>query len=251
MYENGIGIECDVEKAIYWYKKAIDQEYSRAMLYLGILLTTNKKFLDYEQALKLLLKAEKLGEKEACYYIGEIYFSNNDLIKAINWYGKGAEAKDSNSQVKLGKLYETGLGVQMDTSKAFYWYNEAAMLNDDEAYFNLGRCYYLAIGTIKDQNLAIKYLKKASKEENGNSSYYLGIVFLEKENSNPNKAYNYFKLSIKQGSFKGYYGLAICYLKGIKVKKNIKKAAKNLYIALECGITDIYNLKEIIENNES
>lgn len=89
----------------------------------------------------------------------------------------------------------------------------------------------------------------SSKLENGEASYYLGLIYIENTivNSNYKKAYNYFKLSIKQESFSGYYGLAICYLEGINVKPNIKKAIKNLNISLDNGIKDIYNLKDKIE----
>lgn len=89
----------------------------------------------------------------------------------------------------------------------------------------------------------------SSKLENGEASYYLGLIYIENTivNSNYKKAYNYFKLSIKQESFSGYYGLAICYLEGINVKPNIKKAIKNLNIALDNGIKDIYNLKDKLE----
>ena len=49
-----------------------------------------------------------------------------DLEQAIDWYRKAADQQVVPAQVKLGLIYEEGLGAKKDLMEAARWYKKAA-----------------------------------------------------------------------------------------------------------------------------
>ncbi|MDE7083958.1 MAG: sel1 repeat family protein, partial [Clostridia bacterium] len=72
-YEDGVGVEIDVEKAAYWYKRAAEQGEERAQFNIAVC---------YENG---------LGVKK-------------DLEKAVKWYKKAAEQDDEDAEKALERL---------------------------------------------------------------------------------------------------------------------------------------------------
>jgi TPR repeat protein len=48
-----------------------------------------------------------------------------DYKQAINWYKKGAVAREPHAMNNLGAMYERGLSVKKDQEEAEYWYAKA------------------------------------------------------------------------------------------------------------------------------
>jgi uncharacterized protein len=95
MYEEGIGVTKDAERAVAFYRKAADQDYAEAQELLGI------KY------------ANGLGVPK-------------DMSQAVNWYRKAAEHGVADAQYDLGIMYEFGDGVPKDLVTAYMWVNLAA-----------------------------------------------------------------------------------------------------------------------------
>ena len=57
------------------------------------------------------------------YYNGDSV--PQDYKKAFAWCTKAAEQGDSESQYKLGRMYDRGVGVLQDQNKAHVWYSFA------------------------------------------------------------------------------------------------------------------------------
>lgn len=64
----------------------------------------------------------KLGDSEAQYELGKLYFNGRGVEKsyteAFKWYKKAAEKGLPESQYYLGKLYVTGRGVRQSYTEA-------------------------------------------------------------------------------------------------------------------------------------
>lgn len=95
MYENGLGVEQELEQAVFWYRKAAEQGYANAQYNLGCM---------YRDGLGI----------------------DQDYEQAIFWYRKEAEQGDAKSQYKLGLMYANGQLVNQDTTQAVYWFRKAA-----------------------------------------------------------------------------------------------------------------------------
>lgn len=93
LYENGLAVEKDVDKAITWYLRAA----AKGHLY-----------------------------SQCC--LGDLYLNGArpDPEQAVRWYLRAAEAGQAEAQFNLGRLYETGRGVEQNLKAAAEWYKKAA-----------------------------------------------------------------------------------------------------------------------------
>jgi TPR repeat protein len=94
-YENGLGVEVDYEKAVYWYEKSADQNHPQAQLALG----------------RMYHEAKGVPE---------------DFSKSAYWLKVAAEQGDRDIQYLLAICYEKGIGVLADSYLSTYWYTKAA-----------------------------------------------------------------------------------------------------------------------------
>ena len=144
-YQRGEGVPKDIQKAIYWYPKAINQENPKAMRNLGLLYKNGKEVpQDYQKALELFLRSAQLG---------------ND--GAMN---------------TLAIMYEDGLGVARDLDEAVKWYQKAADKGNTKAIYNLGLFYYNAEGAARDLEKTYAYWRKAADRGHEKAKEYLKEV---------------------------------------------------------------------------
>jgi hypothetical protein len=94
-YEEGEGVQKDLNKAAYWYGKSAEQGNANSQFCLA-----------------------------SCYSDGSGVEEN--LEKAVYWYKKSAEQGQMYAQNVLGSWYENGYGVEKDREKAVYWYTKSA-----------------------------------------------------------------------------------------------------------------------------
>ena len=104
-YENGYGVQPDIQKAIEYYKKSAD------------------KGLNY-----------------SCYYLGKIYYEGKlvkkDYSEAFKYLKIAAENKNNplgSAMRLLAACYRYGFGTEIDKKKEVYWMEEAKKHNDEKA----------------------------------------------------------------------------------------------------------------------
>jgi uncharacterized protein len=87
-----------------------------------------------------------------------------------------AKQGDSQAQVFVGYLYETGQGVQQDFSQAAQWYWKAAEQGNPVAQFQLGNMYHLGKGVTQNYIMAYMWLDLAANRGNANAREIRRIV---------------------------------------------------------------------------
>jgi TPR repeat protein len=117
IYDNGLGVEHDSEKALKWYTQAADQGEAEAMHWLAA------NYLNGDNAPQSMQKA-----------IGA-------YAKAAELYGKAAEANFPLSQLNLGMMYLTGQGVESNEERAFALIQKAASQGLPAAQTQLASMY--------------------------------------------------------------------------------------------------------------
>ena len=127
---------------------------------------------------------------------------------------KLAEQGVVQAQNNLGIMYLMGNGVEVDSSKAVYWLWLASKQGEPSAIANLGRCSMEGIGVEKNTAHAIMLLGCAFLMGIENVTHYL---------INTVDINELIELS-KQGNAKAQYFLGVCYIHGVKVERNEKKA---------------------------
>ncbi|MDD2760038.1 MAG: tetratricopeptide repeat protein, partial [Methylomonas sp.] len=113
-FMQGIGVEKDLIKGLYWYGKS-----------------TANGYMDYSCMLGAMARVEaEIGVHidfyDLCEMYEEDYSDETNYKSAFYYYREAAEAGNTKGQVKLGHYFENGLGVPHDYDQAFSWYKRAA-----------------------------------------------------------------------------------------------------------------------------
>ena len=116
MYYKGEGTSIDYEKAIYWFRKAADQNFGLALFAMG-----------------------------QCYDLGRGV--KQDLSEAFHWYEKAANQKVNIASYFLGWMYYDGRGTEQNIAKALSYWEQAVSegLDDARTLYLLGMGYYDAM----------------------------------------------------------------------------------------------------------
>jgi hypothetical protein len=78
-----------------------------------------------------LTRAANLGSIDGMLRLGEAYeYDQANNKAAILWYVRASARGDAQAMIKLGSLYELGLGVEQDEGKARDWYEKAIATGD-------------------------------------------------------------------------------------------------------------------------
>ena len=89
------------------------------------------------------MRAAESGVREAANELGRIYNSglglDVDKAEAVKWYRISARAGHPGSQNALGAMYEHGETVNVDMAKAYFWYTLAAGNGNAKASHNRSR----------------------------------------------------------------------------------------------------------------
>lgn len=86
-----------------------------------------------------------------------------------------------NAYSKIGYIYSTGKGVEIDHTKAFKFFEDGASKGDAEAIYNLGNLYYGGCGVEKDIKKAVQCFELAAQKNYSISYVVLGKMYLEGE----------------------------------------------------------------------
>lgn len=154
----------------------------------------------------------------------------------------------------VGRSYDSSEnGVDQDLLKAVQWYSKGADLNDPRCIYGLGACYYFGDGVEKNKEKAHELFVNAypkllelikSEQEKPNEQafsifclgayYYFGFGDVEK---NPEMAFKLIHRSAMLGHIAGIYDLgANFYHNGVGTKVDEEKSKYYLKLASDYGL---------------
>lgn len=112
-YQWGLGTKKDKSEAFRWYQKAAEQDYPQSICYLAsFFYSFGEGGVDcnIDEAVRLWKKAAELGDKEAQFTLGNLYYDGEyveqNREEAIKWYRKSASQL---YQPAMEKLFALGL----------------------------------------------------------------------------------------------------------------------------------------------
>lgn len=133
--------------------------------------------MDYEQARRWFEKAASVGDAEALFQLGLLYYYGRgvkqDFAEAHRLYLKSAEAGNSKAMNNLGILYQNGEGVRKDYEQARRWYEKAASLGNGMAMSNLGLVYHYGRGVKRNAVEARRWYNMAIERGHEKAKGYL------------------------------------------------------------------------------
>lgn len=134
MYQNGVGIEKDENKAFDYLMKAAEQSYPSAEFNIGrFYMIGTGCDIDFDKALYWLTLAADHGNDQAAYSIGYMYLKGfglpQDYKKAISWFEISTWPM---AKHWLGNCYYFGYGVPKDEDKAILYYTQSHTGNSEQ-----------------------------------------------------------------------------------------------------------------------
>ncbi len=136
LYENGLGVGKDNDRAKVWYQKAADQGNLGAQSGLQRLQSQqNPSERTASSSPSPITTPQEQGltpaeenERGDRYFYGRGV--DQDYVKAMEWYRKAADQGLADGQYNVGVLYENGWGVTKDIDQAKVWYQKSADQGD-------------------------------------------------------------------------------------------------------------------------
>lgn len=214
-YYDGEGVDKNIPLAIKWMRKAADAGYTNAQLGIGMAYFSGvEDGLDQNYALseKYLLLAANKDNTEAQAYLSVLYVNMEEYSKALVWARKASQTSNPTGYYILGRIYNEGLGVEVDQLKGLEYFEESANNGDADA-----------------QNLV--------------GNIYTDADFVEHDYK---KAFDNYQKAAAQGHAYGMLNLGLCYQDGQGTKKNSSLAKEWIQKAADAGVQEAI---DILNNN--
>ena len=202
---------------------------------------------------------------KAAYKKGKEYYYLCNYKEAVKWLREAAEQGHTEAQLKLGKCYYNGEGVEEDRDEAEKWlskamdeYHKAAKNGDSDAQYELGDCYFDGCGIATNEDEAIKWWRKAAEQGQADALYELGMCYtegfgVEKDSDEAEKwlrkAMDEYHKTAENGNAHAQYRLGDCYSNGygtvineVETVKWWRKAAEQGHIEAQYELGECYFL---------
>lgn len=255
MYFRALGTEQNIEKAISWFSKSMQNGNSDAAYQLGNIYHSDKYgFFDEEKANVFYKYAADAGHIYANYYLGNISLEKEDIPKAVEHFEKAAEGNISHAWYKLGQIYSNEIYEFFNIVKAQECYANALKQYisdysnnpDDFTAYRIASMYIYGQGTVLNIPEAISWFEKSYKFGNPDAAYQLGNIYHSDKYGfrNNNLAYQYYNFAFNsymnefnRNPDDGNLAMRIgtMYHYGLGVERDIKKALSWYKKAVELG----------------
>ncbi len=286
LYDEGIFVAKDVDKANTWLKKAadggndiaaglyglkMDIEGKRAECVsywekaknnnvkiktdLAVLYLNDKSgFKDIQQGIKLLNEAVEVGFPQAMAELGLCYAGGigvpSNSNKAVNLLRAAANKNYVRAQFILGCMYRDGDHLPVSATDSIMWFTKASDAGDSDAHFMLGVMYFDGKLVPKDVDKAIFHFKKSLEDENilhrQDAQYLCGLAYVEKQRYS--EAFGYFLEGAKSGDGDCQYQVGNLYTYGEGTEQDFAQAKLWLEKALQNGVNEAAVLLKQVED---
>ena len=183
IYREGKGIRQSNERAVKWYRLAVD-EYLRRTEKLSVRNGTpigmRGLLIMYrdgtwvpkpgEETVKMFRRGADQGHAFAMCMLGHMYRDGKgvprDYSEALVLYRRAAEQGNAAAQCKFGDMYRFGDRVPQSDKKAVKWYRRSAEQGHVEAQYNLGVMYRDGKGVPQSDKEAVRWYRLAADQGN-------------------------------------------------------------------------------------
>ena len=242
---NYYGHKNDVPNLVFWIKKAAAQENAEAQFVLGLFYLSGTGVpKDEHQAVEWIRKAAEQGYDKAQTTMGWVYYNGfcvpKDLVTAAGWFRKAAEQGNAEAQNKLGECYYEGEGVPLDYTKAVHWFVKAANQGYAAAQYNVGVCYQLGRGKPFNYKDAVEWYKKSADQGHPQAQRRLGECYLNGRGVKQNYqlARSWICKAANQGDAEAQFLLGTLYFSGTSVPEDKKQAFEWFQKSAEKGFKE-------------
>ena len=178
---DGEGVDKNIELSVKWMQKAADLGHLSAQTALGVAFFHGIEGLDQNYALseKYLLMAAEREDMMAQAALSSLYFQIEEYQKSLVWARKAAQKEQPMACMVLGRLYDEGLGIEVDHLEGLKWFEKAANGGNADAQNVVGNIYANADYVEHDYQKAFEYYQKAAAQGHLEGMCNLGWCYQE------------------------------------------------------------------------
>lgn len=165
MYRLGKGVPVDYSEAMRYFRMAAEKNYALAQFNIGIMYYWGYGVdVDHIESRKWFLLSAKQGHHEAQYSLGIMYGREGNDAESRYWHQLAAEQGNIYAISRYGQMLLCEYGGCKDEKKATSLLTEAASCGDSEAQLLLGVVYETGTcGKTRNIRLSRKWYKLAAK----------------------------------------------------------------------------------------
>ena len=238
IYYCGYGVPVDTEKGVAYYLEAANLDYGIAQFHLASHLDSQKN----PQCVSWYEKAFKNGQADAAFKLYCIYddgeIVEKDAEKGVFWLKEGSESGNASCQLALACKYLSGKDCEMDYHLAAKWMTAAAENGSSIAMNNLALMYEKGEVVEQDYAASDEWAIKAAKSGDASQLKRHALLYADGDGFLPQsseKAIELFQIGADTGDNDCEYCLAMHYIRGVIVEKNLDKAVSHLEAAGKRG----------------
>lgn len=187
MYQEGIGVRRDPEKAFKWCSIAAQQEgQADAMYELGLMYLNGVGVAKCApSAYRLFKSAGDHNHAEALFSLAEMQINGSygkvDIKLAFETCLKAAKLNLPQAQFNVGVMFEEGIGTNQSFQDSIFWYEKAANGGNKHALNNLGDIHLNGRGVPKNKDIAEHFFNIASDQGSDLANFNLAVIFGERQ----------------------------------------------------------------------
>ena len=208
----GNGMSKDINKAKILLQQAADAGFAYADVNLAVL-----KQQAGESFLPELNKALDLGNSTAGLLLADYYLSvandSKQMQQARDIYQHLAEKGNRDGQLKLGFMFEQGLGGPVDASIAEKWYSLAANQGQVVAQYLLGHLYQLGTVSGQPDYAEAKKWYSSAQSNYAPAAVALGFIYDTVDDDYQHALAGY-QMAAQQHDANGQFNLGLMYEQG-------------------------------------
>lgn len=190
-YEKGLGVEPDIDQAIYYYEMAMAIQNEQAMIKYARLLMTGKQGAEVDpvkaeflasQAAILLERKAQLGSGSAAKQLGRLYLDGEllayDAAKARKWLLRSAKLGSTGGMHDLAQMMLEDANYPEQEEEALLWLRTAAARGHGGSMTALGRFHLAEKYGLKKQE-AVLWFQRGAEVPHGGSLEELARLYDE------------------------------------------------------------------------
>jgi TPR repeat protein len=199
-------------------------------------------FGDSARAASRLKEAADQGDTEAQIKLGELHESGTGILQnyaeAARWYTIAAEAGSAKARNRLARMYASGLGVEKDPERAFEMFSNAAESAVPQYVFDLAVAHETGIGTERDPERAARLYEAAAIGGLDDATANLALLYYEGRGVERDleKARQLLSQAAEAGVAKAQNNLGLMYTRGDGVEQDYAVAAEWFRKAADQGL---------------
>ncbi|WP_019000500.1 tetratricopeptide repeat protein [Succinimonas amylolytica] len=184
LYQRGIGVPKDPNKALEILEKCAENKYRYALYELGLIyFTGNGVQKSYQKAMNLFLESAEKNVDRALHMTGICYLRGYGTAvnykEAFSFFLRASEQGFLPSYRLLGEMCENGVGVMKNDDEAVRYYRLLANAGIDDAFLYIANIYMKDNGDQgRDYAAAQNWLRQGASRDHAGCCYELAKMYL-------------------------------------------------------------------------